>query len=218
MKKNLYLVLGVSPRASGRRIKRAYRDLVKRHHPDKGAAADPERFRDIQQAYETLGDAERREAYDRDERHRRHGLGPRPHTGAVVPLRPFRHPQRGSTFVTGRQAEALLRPLAGERYPKGSFDTVAIEMVLTPEEALHGGRFTLSVPVAAPCRFCGRIGWPPSLFCDHCRGSGRATVERRFALVLPPEIQDGSSAALPLDEVGLAGTVLHLLIRVSLRP
>jgi curved DNA-binding protein CbpA len=59
---NPYEVLSVSPGASLREIKRAYRDLAITDHPDKGG--DPERWHDIQAAYDLLCDPEARAIYD----------------------------------------------------------------------------------------------------------------------------------------------------------
>jgi Ca-activated chloride channel family protein len=63
---DLYEVLGVSPNASTEAIKRAYRNLARRYHPDSGGEeASVEHFRKIQAAYDVLGDTLRRRAYDR---------------------------------------------------------------------------------------------------------------------------------------------------------
>lgn len=63
---DLYEILGVSPNASAEAIKRAYRNLARRYHPDSGGEeASVELFRKVQTAYDTLGDATRRRAYDR---------------------------------------------------------------------------------------------------------------------------------------------------------
>jgi DnaJ-class molecular chaperone len=62
-----YEVLGVGRRASEDDIKRAYRRLAKKHHPDRNRH-DPkaeERFKEVQEAYDVLGDAEKRSLYDR---------------------------------------------------------------------------------------------------------------------------------------------------------
>lgn len=57
-----YTVLGVSKSASIDEIKKAYRMLAMKHHPDKGG--DPEQFKQISEAYETLSDPQKRNAYD----------------------------------------------------------------------------------------------------------------------------------------------------------
>ena len=64
--KDLYAVLGVSPRATQEEIRHAYRKLVRRFHPDSGSEeASAERFQEVQEAYRVLGDLARRQAYDR---------------------------------------------------------------------------------------------------------------------------------------------------------
>jgi curved DNA-binding protein len=64
---NYYEVLGVAEDASAEDIKRVYRKLAREHHPDRNPdnAAAEERFKEIQQAYEVLGNAEKRQQYDR---------------------------------------------------------------------------------------------------------------------------------------------------------
>lgn len=64
--KDYYKVLGVARTASEDEIKKAYRKLARRHHPDLSQAADSQaRMQDINEAYEVLRDAQRRAAYDR---------------------------------------------------------------------------------------------------------------------------------------------------------
>ena len=57
-----YQTLGVSPQADAKEIKRAYRKLAGKHHPDKGG--DEAEFKKIQNAYETLSDPQKRQQYD----------------------------------------------------------------------------------------------------------------------------------------------------------
>src|SRR5262245_21069784 len=66
-RKDPYEILGVSRTASQDDIRRAYRRLAKEHHPDRnpGDKSAEQRFKDIQAAYEVLGDPDRRKQYDR---------------------------------------------------------------------------------------------------------------------------------------------------------
>ena len=57
-----YSTLGVAKTATQDEIKKAYRKLASQHHPDKGG--DTKKFQDIQTAYETLGDEQKRSQYD----------------------------------------------------------------------------------------------------------------------------------------------------------
>ncbi len=62
---NLYNILGVAPNASTDDIKKRYRSLAMRYHPDRNSESGAEaRFNAIQQAYEVLADAKRRAEYD----------------------------------------------------------------------------------------------------------------------------------------------------------
>ena len=61
---SFYTILGVSEKASKDEIKKAFRSLSLQFHPDKTGGATVEKFQKINEAYETLGDEEKRQQYD----------------------------------------------------------------------------------------------------------------------------------------------------------
>lgn len=66
MNKDYYKILGVNKNATSSEIKKAYRELAKKYHPDKnkGNPEAEEKFKEIQEAYDTLGDEKKRKEYD----------------------------------------------------------------------------------------------------------------------------------------------------------
>ncbi len=75
-----YAILGVSPGATAETIKTSYRRKANQYHPDRNPSADAaQRFREVQEAYETLGDPARRKGYDE---HRQRSLIDHPETVA----------------------------------------------------------------------------------------------------------------------------------------
>ncbi len=76
---DLYKVLGVDKKASADEIKKAHRKLVRQYHPDRNPddAKAEERFKQVQAAYDVLGDADKRKQYDRG------GFGPFAQGGAA---------------------------------------------------------------------------------------------------------------------------------------
>src|SRR2546430_8542935 len=88
--KDYYEILGVARTASEEEIKKAFRKLARKYHPDVAKAkGSEEKFKEINEAYEVLGDAAKRKKYD--------DLGPNWNAGAD-----FRPPPGWESFTTGR--------------------------------------------------------------------------------------------------------------------
>jgi curved DNA-binding protein CbpA len=75
---NYYVVLGIDEDADPETIRRAFRGLVRRYHPDAGEGSSSEAFRRVVEAYKTLNDPARRRVYDRAGQHERapHAVSP----------------------------------------------------------------------------------------------------------------------------------------------
>ena len=207
MADNFYLRLGVNGKADKASIKQAYRKIAKSCHPDAegSCGGDSGRFRDLQEAYETLSDTEKRKAYDdrlaREEEnripvHRMEKRGPRDRFGGY---RADSDPFGG--FFDGRQA-----------YPPGDSPSVHFEAVLSPHEALEGGACRLPVEVVSPCPWCADT-FPPLFVrrprCAACGGTARLRQRRHLPLHIPPNIRHGT--VITLTDPSLPG------IRVKVR-
>ena len=215
MIKDYYVILGVSRSADLGQIKRAYRDIAKQCHPDARPSGDPERFREVQEAYETLSDQDRRQRYDRTRTPAaavlRTGVRPEPlrwTQPARTPVRPlavavdeiFRGPFSDLLF------RERLTPLAEDRH---------FEVTLSPGEAHRGCRVPIRYAVLDPCPGCaaGILAGRPH--CPVCGGQGRVRAERRFWLQIPPGTAHGQRVFFRLSAVGLPGARMHVTFRID---
>lgn len=234
MAKDYYLILGVHSDATLDEIKSAYRREAKRCHPDhSGEGSEP--FLDVREAYEVLGDAGRRRAYD-DELAREKNRFPRSARKArPEPLRPRRCPveplvptQRSShprdafwdlslsSFIT----EFFRRPWSDLDVPsrpetgRGTKE-IHVEVSLTWEQALHGGRIRVWVPVQIRCPTCRGRGGAGFFDCLHCYGSGMVADERPVDVEFPGGLVDGFKGSVLLRRSGIGDLFLVLHFRVN---
>ena len=170
--KDLYEILGVPKTASADEIKKAYRKLARRYHPDRnpGDEAAEERFKEIQGAYDVLSDPEKRKQYDQ--------LGSRMFQGG---------PGGGGFQWSGDLGDLgdLFGGLFG-RMGGGGASTrarpraqhgadVAVSLNLSFEDSLKGLTTKIPVELDAPCPTCGGSGAEPGTtptICPVCRGRG----------------------------------------------
>jgi molecular chaperone DnaJ len=205
-KKNLYQVLKIKRDASPNEIKQAYRSAAKRFHPDISKKKE-EKFRQVQEAYETLSDPEKKSVYDRE-------LQPeRKRDQSFYARQPFvRDDFFGSPFDwvdSSAGFRDFWSDFFSDFFPghEESRKRHFVEILLTPEEARNGGEIPWDVPYSAPCSRChgrGRVG---GLVCGRCRGQGYEMLQKRAALVFPSGARDGSKMKISLGEVEVIATI-----------
>jgi molecular chaperone DnaJ len=175
---NPYETLGVAKNASQDEIKKAYRKLVREVHPDRNPGNE-ERFKEVQNAYDILSDAEKRKQYDSFGSNGRAAGGFNP--GATTfDFGDFDLGDIfGGMFGAGRQ-----QPQRGQRG-----NDVEIEVRISFEDALQGVQTTVPVQLELACHTCHGTGAAPGtapIRCPQCNGTGTvATSQGLFALQQP---------------------------------
>lgn len=238
-RKDYYVILGITPEESQAGVKSAFRDLAMRYHPDRAGPQGTHRFQEISEAYNTLGNRERRANYD-DNRRRyedeppvspaRHG--PRPGVepldpGPATPHRERRRPSLRDRLsiledfiapyrVRDEILDRLRRSFTDEWLPKsGRLDALNLGIHMSREEALRGADVRLGVPVFDSCPNChgvGRIGLYP---CTRCHETGMLLGEEDVLLRIPPMVSDGTVYRIPLQRLGIHDLYLTVLIRID---
>ncbi|MCC7008394.1 MAG: J domain-containing protein [Acidobacteria bacterium] len=172
---DLYGVLGVARTASAAEVERAYRRLARRYHPgvNPGDRVSAEMYRQIQHAYDVLGDAGRRREYDGGGR-----LAPEPApAAATVRLEGF-----DFTAVAEGSRAATFSELFADVFQDAAREAVApsrgadleLPLRVSFEEAARGGAVPLSVTRQERCAACaghGQVRRPPAP-CRECGGTG----------------------------------------------
>ena len=214
MPRDYYIVLGVSRNAELSKIKKAYRNAVKRYHPDiNRSVGDAEQFLEIKEAYDTLGNAEKRRSYDetlaQQESPYRVSRVPsiiRKRTSLFDELDHFT--SSADDFFSGFLPGFFNRERKIEK-------ELYLDLILSPREAADGGLFPITVPVIEPCPSCARSGYGEDFFCPRCRGYGRIKTKREFSLSVPPRVRHGTEIKISLEDIGLKGSALNVTLVID---
>ena len=194
-----YKILGVGKNASEDEIKKAYRKLARKYHPDRnsGDKQAEERFKEISQAYDVLSDPDKRKEYDR---------GGGPFGGFGVPGG-FDPSSFGGSFgdilsnlFGGGAGGGRTGGARGGRAQQQRGRDLETEVSLTFDQAVGGAQVPLSVPTSQPCPTCGGTGAKPGTtpkVCPVCEGRGvEAQSQGIFSISQPCSNCHGSGTVI----------------------
>ncbi|MDF1872766.1 molecular chaperone DnaJ [Vannielia sp.] len=189
-KRDFYEVLGVVRSASEDEIKKAYRKKAKELHPDRNSDNPnaEDQFKEVNEAYDALKDADRKAAYDRFGHAAFEGGGPRPGQSGFNQQGDFASAFSDvfddlfGDFMGGRGG----RPGGGggRRASRGS--DLRYNMRISLEDAYEGAQKTINVPTAVQCETCegtGAEGGAEPVTCPTCSGMGKVRAQQGFFTV-----------------------------------
>lgn len=177
-KRDYYEVLGLQKGADEKEIKRAYKRLAAKHHPDKnqGSKEAEEKFKEIKEAYEILNDSEKRAMYDQygHQAFEQGGFGGNSGFGGGFSgdFGDIFGDMFGEMFGGGRSRQRAVRG-----------DDLQYNLEITLEEAVKGVKKDIRIQTLAECETCHGSGAEPGSkveTCDHCHGTGRVRRQQGF--------------------------------------
>jgi molecular chaperone DnaJ len=216
MPKDYYFILGVHPDASPEQIELAYLERVRTLDPD-----DFETHRDyvsdIQEAYTFLHDPPRRAAYDRLLKSSAAEPDESSETGATSTAKEIDLQDSFATFLPSYEAlfERIWKNFTSVSAPKSEkIESLTCEIILTPEEALRGGKIRLMVPARIPCAVCHGKGGIGPLQCWKCNGQGFAVNRVPLVLSYAPGTTN-QVLEISLERYGIHNLYLIAYLRVG---
>jgi molecular chaperone DnaJ len=200
--RDYYDVLGVSPDAGADEIKRAYRQLARRYHPDISGDDRAVAFLEAARAYEVLTDPWRRRSYD-----------------AGRPGSPPARTGRAEWFadevaIDFPSVSDLVDRMRHAFFGAHTLEELSAEIVLTPHEAIGGATIPIGIPVRQTCLRCGGRGETWQEWCGLCGGCGDVRAFHDMELRVPAGVRDGARFRFSVMPPGAPLTRVDVLISI----
>jgi DnaJ-class molecular chaperone len=226
--KDYYKVLGISKTASVDDIKKAFRKLARKYHPDvnPGDKKAEEKFKEINEAYEVLSDPDKRRKYDTLGPNWQEQFGFRSAQSRRTSGFPGATPGFDSNFseffetLFGRAGASGARGREDPRRRTGENIEQPVEITL--QEAYTGGTRTYNIQSTETCAFCRGTGEVSGKTCANCSGQGQMARSKRIQVKIPPGVDNGSRIRVAGEgQPGMGGGPrgdLYLVITVKPDP
>jgi molecular chaperone DnaJ len=174
--KDYYKVLGVDKKASQDEIKRAFRKLARKYHPDlnPGDKTSEQKFKEINEAYDVLGDNKKRGEYDQ------FGRSPFESGGPGFDYRTYTSGDRFDFGGFGDIFSDLFGAETGFERPGMKGHDLVMRLELTLEEAFTGTTKPVTFSREAPCKDCSGTGAETYRQCEKCKGTGKVSASKGF--------------------------------------
>jgi molecular chaperone DnaJ len=173
--KDYYEILGVDKKASQDEIKKAYRKLARKYHPDlnPGDKTSEHKFKELNDAYEVLGDEKKRAEYDQ------HGRSPFEGGGPGFDYRTYTSGDRFDFGGFGDVFSDMFSEGSGREPVDQRGHDLVMGLELTLEEAFTGVTKPITFSREISCKDCKGTGAETFQQCEKCRGTGKVTASAR---------------------------------------